>query len=177
MSKRILAFSTSNSSVSINRTLVDYAASLLDGATIETLDIHDYEMPIYRHDREEESGIPSLAHDFLAKIGAADALIIGMPEHNGLYTAAFKNLFDWCSRLGRDVFQGKPIVLTSTSTGPGGASRVLALAETAFPHFGGEVKASFSLDLYDQKFDAEAGRISDADKDTELRAAMAKLLR
>jgi NAD(P)H-dependent FMN reductase len=173
---KVLSFATSNSSVSINRTLVDYAASLLDGAEIESLDIHDYEMPIYRHDREEESGIPQLAHDFLAKIGEADALIIGMTEHNGLYTAAFKNLFDWCSRIGREVFQSKPILLTATSTGPGGAGRVLALAETAFPHFGGEVKATFSLDLYDEKFDAESGTISDAEKDAELRAALAKLL-
>lgn len=173
---KILAFSTSNSSVSINRTLVDYAVSLLDGADVQMLDIHDYEMPIYRHDREVEGGIPQLAHDFLAKIADADALIIGMPEHNGLYTAAFKNLFDWCSRIGREVFQNKPILLTSTSDGPGGAGRVLALAETAFPHFGAEVKAAFSLPLYSQAFDAEAGAITDAAKDAELKQAVAKLL-
>ncbi len=173
---KVLAFAASNSSISINRTLVDYAASLLDGVEVETLDIHDYEMPIYRHDREEESGIPQLAHDFLARVGEADAIIIGFAEHNGLYSAAFKNLFDWCSRVGRDVFQSKPMLLTSTSTGPGGAGRVLALAETAFPHFGGEVKAAFSLDLYDQKFDAASGKITDPDKDAELKAALAKLL-
>ncbi len=176
MAMKILAFSASNSSVSINCALVNYAASLAQGAEITKLDIHDYEMPIYRHDREEESGIPQLAHDFLAQIGEADALIIGMTEHNGLYTAAFKNLFDWCSRIGREVFQGKPILLTSTSSGPGGADRVLDLSEKAFPHFGGEVRAAFSLPLYGEKFDAAAGRITDAEKDAELRAAVAKLL-
>jgi len=173
---KVLTFSTSNSSVSINRRLAEYAASLVEGASVETLDIHDYEMPIYRHDREEESGIPQLAHDFLAKIGEADALILGMTEHNGLYTAAFKNLFDWSSRIGREVFQSKPMLLTATSPGPGGASRVLDLAETAFPHFGGEVRATFSLDLFEKKFDAGAGKITDADKDAELREAVAKLL-
>lgn len=176
MTTKILAFAASNSSVSINRTLVDYAASLAEGAEITTLDIHDYEMPIYRHDREEANGIPQLAHDFLAQVGAADALIIGFAEHNGGYTVAFKNLFDWCSRLGREVWQDKPMLLTSTSSGPGGAGRVLALAQEAFPHFGGTVRASFSLPNYDEKFDAEAGRITDADKDAELRAAVAKLL-
>ncbi|MEM6495071.1 MAG: NAD(P)H-dependent oxidoreductase, partial [Pseudomonadota bacterium] len=42
---RLLAFAASNSSRSINRQLVTYAASLADFAEIETLDIHDYEMP------------------------------------------------------------------------------------------------------------------------------------
>ena len=173
---KVLTFSTSNSSESINRRLAEYAASLVGRASVEMLDIHDYEMPIYRHDREEESGIPQLAHDFLGKIGEADALILGMTEHNGLYTAAFKNLFDWCSRIGREVFQNKPMLLTATSPGPGGASRVLDLAETAFPHFGGDVRATFSLDLFAKKFDADAGKITDADKDAELREAVAKLL-
>ena len=179
MPKKILTFAASNSSVSINRTLAEYAASLAQDAEVTTLDIHDYEMPIYRHDREEESGIPKQAHDFLARLGEADALIIGLAEHNGLYSAAFKNLFDWCSRIGREVFQGKPMVLTATSNGAGGASRVLDLAETAFPHFGGDVKAAFSLPLYDEKFDPEAnggaGKVTDAEKDAELRAAVALL--
>ncbi len=176
MTSKILAFAASNSSVSINRTLVDYAATLAEGAEITTLDIHDYEMPIYRHDREEADGIPQLAHDFLAQVGAADVLIIGFAEHNGGYTVAFKNLFDWCSRIGPAVWQDKPMLLTATSTGQGGAGRVLAFAEGAFPIFSGDVRAAFSLPHYDEKFDAEAGRITDADKDAELRAAVAKLL-
>ncbi len=176
MTKTVLAFAASNSSVSINRTLVDYAASLVEGASISTLDIHDYEMPIYRHDREEESGIPQLAHDFLARIGEADALIVGFAEHNGAYSAAFKNLFDWCSRLGPAVWQDKPMLLLATSTGATGASRVLGFAEGAFPIFSGDVKAAFSLPHYDTAFDPEAGRITDAEKDAELKTAVAKLL-
>lgn len=180
MTKRILAFAASNSSISINRTLVNYAASLLQDVEVETLNIHDYEMPIYSHDRQEESGIPQLAHDFLAKIGAVDALIVGFAEHNGLYTAAFKNLFDWCSTLGGEVFQNRPMVLTATSTGPGGAARVLGVAETAFPLFAGDVRAAFSLPLYDENFDPSdndgIGKITDPELDAKLHTAMAKLL-
>ncbi|MEP2735793.1 MAG: NAD(P)H-dependent oxidoreductase [Erythrobacter sp.] len=178
MSKKILAFAASNSSVSINRTLVDYAASLAaeQGAEITTLDIHDYEMPIYRHDREEASGIPQLAHDFIAQITQADAIIVGFAEHNGGYTVAFKNLFDWCSRLGIELWQGKPMLLTATSDGQGGAGRVLAFAEGAFPIFTGDVRAAFSLPFYGDKFDAVASAITDADKDAELREGVAKLL-
>jgi NAD(P)H-dependent FMN reductase len=175
MTKTVLAFAASNSSVSINRTLVDYAASLIEDAEIKTLDIHDYEMPNYRHDREEESGIPQLAHDFLARIAETDGILISFAEHNGGYTVAFKNLFDWCSRLGGAVWQDKPMVLMATSTGQGGAGRVLSFAEGAFPIFSGHVKATFSLPHYDEKFDPKTGHITDAEKDAELRAALANM--
>ncbi|MFU7529487.1 NADPH-dependent FMN reductase [Qipengyuania sp. ASV99] len=175
---RILAFAASNSSTSINRTLVDYAASLAaaGGAEIETLDIHDYEMPIYRADREAADGVPQLARDFLARIGAVDALIISFAEHNGAYPAAFKNLFDWCSRLGREVWQGKPILMLATSDGAGGAGRVLDFAVNAAPHFGGHVVGCLSVPHYTKVFDREAGKLNDDALDAELRALVGKLI-
>lgn len=176
---RILTFAASNSSTSINRTLAEYAASLapeiLGGAEIETLDIHDYEMPIYRSDREEAGGIPQLAKDFLAKIGSADAIIVSFAEHNGAYPAAFKNLFDWCSRLGRDVWQEKPMVMLATSDGAGGAGRVLDFAVNAAPHFGGNVVGHLSVPEYSKVFDQDAGKLTDEELDGQLRACVAKL--
>jgi chromate reductase len=44
---RILAFAASSSRNSINKKLVAYAASLLNNAEIEILDINDYEMPLF----------------------------------------------------------------------------------------------------------------------------------
>ncbi|WP_205689488.1 NADPH-dependent FMN reductase [Aurantiacibacter odishensis] len=175
VTRKVLAFAASNSSVSINRMLVAYAASLLHEAKVEFLDIHDYEMPIYRHDREQADGIPAPAHAFLAEIGSADALLISFAEHNGLYSAAFKNLFDWCSRVDRNVWQGKPMVLLSASPGPGGAARVLALAETAAPHFGGEVRATLSVPKFGEAFDAENGVLRDPEMVVRLQAALTKL--
>lgn len=172
---KILAFSASNSSESINRQLVTYAASLLEGCEVETLDIHDYEMPIYRHDREVADGIPQLAHDFLARIAAVDGLLISFCEHNGSYSAAFKNLFDWCSRVGREVWSGKPMVLLATSPGPGGAGRVLGIAESAAPHFGGEVLGSLAVPSFFDAFDVEAGKLKPGEVDDQLRAEVAKL--
>jgi chromate reductase, NAD(P)H dehydrogenase (quinone) len=173
---KILAFAASNSSVSINRQLVEYAASLADGCEIETLDIHDYEMPLYRHDREEESGIPQLAHDFLAKIGEADALIISFAEHNGAYTAAFKNLFDWCSRVGREVWQDKPMLLLATSPGGRGGKGVLEFAVGAAPRFGGKLIGHLSVPSFGSSFDTEAGKLTDVDLDAELRQLTAQLV-
>lgn len=173
----ILAFSASNSSTSINRHLAEYAASLVgDGHEIETLDIHDYEMPIYRKDREDEDGIPQLAHDFLERIEAADRLIVSFPEHNGSYTAAFKNLFDWCSRIGREVWKGKKMLALSASPGAGGAARSLDTAASAAPYFGGEVIGTLSVPKFDENFDKEAGKLTDAELDGELRKLVERLI-
>ncbi len=173
---RLLAFAASNSSRSINRELVRYAASLVEGAQIDELDIHDFEMPLYRMDREEVDGIPQLAHDFLARIGAADAIIVSFAEHNGNYTAAFKNLFDWCSRLGRDVWQNRPMVLLSTSPGGRGGQSVLEIAAAAAPRFGGQVLGTLSVPSFATSFDSQAGRLSDGELDARLRELVAGLV-
>ena len=119
---KIIAFAASNSKKSINKQLVIYAANLLEGAEVEVLDLNDYELPLFSVDKEQELGQPQLAQDFFAKIGASDALIISFAEHNGSYTAAYKNIFDWCSRINQKIFQDKPVVLLSTSPGARGGS-------------------------------------------------------
>ena len=142
---KVLAFAASSSSKSINKQLVNYAASLVDGAEIETLDINDYEIPLFSEDKERELGQPEQAKKFFAKLGQADAIVISFAEHNGSYTAAYKNLFDWTSRIDQKLFQNKPLVLLATSPGPGGASSVLAAAKGSAPYFAGDVKAALSV--------------------------------
>ncbi|MEO1488789.1 MAG: NAD(P)H-dependent oxidoreductase [Pseudomonadota bacterium] len=176
MTKRILAFAASNSSTSINRKLVTYAAALAEGAAVDHLDIHDFEMPLYRSDREAADGIPQLAHDFLARVGAADAIVVSFAEHNGAYTAAFKNLFDWCSRIGRDVWQSKPMVLLATSPGGRGAQSVLEFAVSSAPRFGAEVVGHLSVPSFGESFDTGAGKLIDESLDAELHALIAKLM-
>ena len=91
---KLLAFAASNSKKSINKQLVKYAASQVEGAEIELLDLNDYEMPLFSVEREQALGHPDLAKSFLAKIAASDAIVISFAEHNGSYSAAYKNLFD-----------------------------------------------------------------------------------
>jgi NAD(P)H-dependent FMN reductase len=177
---KILAFAASNSTKSINKQLVSHAASLLkneilDDAEVELLDLNDYEMPIYSSDREEAGGIPDLAHQFASKIEAADALLISYAEHNGNYSVAYKNLFDWTSRLGGKVFKDKPMVILATSPGPGGASNVLGLAKTSAPHFGADVKGDLSIPSFYDVFDMDAGSIKDAGLQKELYDTLASL--
>ncbi len=172
---KIIAFAASSSRNSINKQLVTYAASLYAGAEVEVLDLNQYELPLFSVDKEQELGKPQLAQDFFAKIGASDAVIISYAEHNGSYTAAYKNLFDWCSRINQQLFQNKPLVLLSTSPGAGGASSVLAAAVNSAPYFNGQLKASLSVPSFYQNFDVEKGCLSNKDIEAELIAAINKL--
>lgn len=126
------------------------------------LDLNDFELPLFSQDKEAELGQPALAQQFLDKLAASDAIIISFAEHNGSYSAAFKNLFDWCTRITRDVYHNKPMLLLATSPGPGGAKNVLATAINSMPHFAGEVKGSFSLPSFYDNFDMEAKTITDS---------------
>jgi chromate reductase len=172
---KLLAFAASNSKKSINKRLVTYAASLLEGADVEVLDLNDYELPLFSVDREEELGHPALAKAFLAKIAASDALIISFAEHNGSYSVAYKNLFDWCSRAGAKVFPDKPLVLLATSPGARGGASVLAAATNAMPFFAGQVKASLSIPSFFDNFDLEQNTLKNEDLKQKLIQAVACL--
>ncbi len=163
---KILAFGASNSRNSINKQLAAYAAAQVEEAAITLIDLNDFEMPIYGVDREEEEGIPSLAHDFKALIEAHDLLVISMAEHNGSYTVAFKNLLDWTSRIEQKLWAGRPIFMLSTSPGKRGGASVLETASVRAGFMGGEVVATFSLPSFRHNFSAEEGIL-----DTELAAS------
>ncbi|MGH1342322.1 MAG: NADPH-dependent FMN reductase [Nannocystales bacterium] len=176
---KILAFAASSSSTSINRALVTHAAdrllAVLPAADIELLDLRDYDMPVYSSDREKEGGIPEPAQRFFNKIGEADGLLISYAEHNGLYTAAFKNTFDWASRIDAKVFQGKPMTIMSTSPGGGGGGNVLKTALGSAAHFAAEVVGSFSVPSFYKKFDLDAGVLKDPEHREALNTAVGAL--
>ncbi|GAK87069.1 hypothetical protein JCM19238_4678 [Vibrio ponticus] len=154
----IVAFGASTSSTSINRTLANYAAHLLPNVEIKLLDLNDYPVPIFSEDAEKQIGQAEGAREFLAEIAQADALVISFAEHNGSYTAAYKNLFDWASRIEQKVFQNKPAVYFATSPGPGGASNVLAAASGSAGYFSAQLKASLSVPSFYDNFDLATGR-------------------
>ncbi len=157
---KVLTFAATNSGKSINKQLVKYAASKLDNAEIDYVEINDFDLPIYNIDLEEAHGIPKCAHAFQSRIDQADAILVSFAEHNGNFTVAFKNLFDWMSRIDRNVYRDKPIAMLSTSPGPGGAQNVLKLAATAAPHFNGRVVGSLSIPSFFENFDAERGELT-----------------
>ena len=170
--KKIIAFGASNSSTSINKALATYTANLFQNVSVEILDLNDYEMPIYSVDREQETGIPALAHDFYNQITAADFIMISFAEYNGSYSSAFKNIFDWISRVNGKTFQNKPMLLLSTSPGPRGGATVLETAKNRFPFQGGNVVASLAFPSFNDNFDDEKGIIN-----TDLKAEVTGIVK
>jgi NAD(P)H-dependent FMN reductase len=116
-----------------------------------------------------------LAHDFLSKIESCDALIISFAEHNGSYSVAYKNLFDWCSRIRKEIYANKPVVLLSTSPGGRGGASVLGLATNSLPRFGANVKATLSIPGFYENFDLENGILIDAELNDKLLQAVRSL--
>jgi NAD(P)H-dependent FMN reductase len=143
--KKILAFGASNSRNSINKRLAGYTASLLNDIEMHLLDLNDFEMPIYSIDIEKETGIPETVYRFKSYIDDADGIIISFAEHNGHYTAVFKNIFDWLTRINRNIWQNKPMFLLATAPGSRGAKKVLENAVIDMGRKGGDIVAVFSL--------------------------------
>ncbi|WP_449387785.1 NADPH-dependent FMN reductase [Chryseobacterium lineare] len=173
---KILAIAGSNSDTSINKLLVSYAASLVQNAELEIIDMNQFEMPIYKHQREVENGVPQQAADFASKIDAADILLVSLSEHNGTYSTAFKNVFDWTSRIkDRAVWNEKPMLLMATAPGARGGLGVLEAAAKRFPLHGGNIVDTFTLPFFNDNFDKSAQKISNEEKDSELKEKIAKI--
>lgn len=173
---KILAIAGSNSHTSINKMLVTYAASLISNAEVEIVDMNAFEMPIYKHQREVESGVPQEAKNFAEKIDASDLLLVSLSEHNGTYSSAFKNVFDWTSRIKeRAVWNEKPMLLMATAPGGRGGLGVLEAAEKRFPLHGGNIVETFSLPFFNDNFNRESLSISNEEKNNELKEKMGKI--
>ncbi len=162
---KIIAFGASNSKKSINKKLATFAAQQFLNSEIEILDLNEYEMPIYSIDDELSNAVPEKAILFADKIDSSDLVIISFAEHNGSYTVAFKNIFDWVSRVpNRTAFGDKKMFLLATSEGKMGAKTVLNSAVARFPYNGGNVIAHFSLPEFSKNFDENKGIINEEQK-------------
>jgi chromate reductase len=166
MTKKIIAFGGSSSKNSINKKLATYTAHLFQDSTIEVLDLNDFEMPVFSIDKEE-NGFPKEAQNFLNKIGDADLLVVSLAEHNGAYSAAFKNILDWASRINGKVFQEKKMLLMATSPGARGGESVLEIAKDRFPRHDANLVGTFSLPSFHENFD-EVNGIINSDLKNEL---------
>ena len=155
--KKILAFGASSSRKSINKKLASFAASLVNDAEVTVLDLNDFEMPLYSVDKHEEIGVPQAAVDFKKHLADADGVIISFAEHNGTYTSAFKNIFDWASKVEKNMWLDKPMVLLSTSPGARGGSTALDIAVERFAFMNAKVVAHMSLPSFYDNFEEGKG--------------------
>lgn len=165
---KILAFAGSISSNSINQKLLDHTLTFFSDDEIDHVSLADYEMPIFSSDREKEIGVHPLAQKFADKIDACDLIIMALAEYNSSYTGAFKNTFDWFSRIkGRKHFGEKPIFLLSTAPGGGGGKNVQESFKARISATGETILESFILPKFNEVFEEGKG-ITDEEKKKEL---------
>lgn len=153
--KKILTFAGSNSKNSINKQLAIYAANQVDEAQINVLDLNDLDLPLYGIDLENDQGIPKDAVKLLGLIKQSDGIVLSLAEHNGAYATAFKNVFDWMSRIDGKLWSNVPMLLMATSPGARGGATVLEIAKGRFPYMGGNIVADFSLPSFLDNFSEE----------------------
>jgi NAD(P)H-dependent FMN reductase len=149
--KKILAFAGSTSSTSINKQLATFAAENLRNTSFDVIDLRDFRLPIYSSD-EEQNGFPEDVKKFTNLLDNYDGFILSLAEHNGTYSAAFKNIFDWSSRIQVNVFRNKPLLLMATSPGGMGGKFVLEAAAQRFPRQGAKELITFSLPNFYENF-------------------------
>ena len=150
--KNIITFAGSNSKNSINKKLAVLASSQIEHTKITVLDLNDFPLPLYSVDTEAEEGFPENLVKFNEILKATDGIILSLAEHNGSYTVAFKNLYDWLSRLDKNVWKNKPMLLMSTSPGGRGGASVFSTASNSFPYLGGNIVANFSLSFFGKHY-------------------------
>lgn len=152
MKKNIIVFAGSNSQKSINKQLVTYAAQQLQIVDYQLLDLNDFIMPLYGIDHEIAHGMPEKAVELSRLFEETDGFLISLAEHNGSYTVAFKNVFDWLSRIQTKVWRNKPMLLLSTAPGGRGGLSVMETAVARFPRMGANITGNLSIPFFAKNF-------------------------
>ncbi len=175
---RILTIPATNSRRGMNSELLTYVGTILEDEhdlDVEQLDLNDFEMAIYSPDREA-AGLPGEAERFFAAIGSADAVIVSYAEYNGSFTPAWKNTYDWASRIDQRVYQGKPVVMLAASPGPRAGQGVLGAATMSAPFFGAELVGSLGVGRFNDTFDTDTESLVDVELDSQLRHLLGQLV-
>ena len=124
---RIITVAGSLRRDSYNRKLLALAEDALcrAGVELDRLDLHDFVLPLYDGDIEEEKSLPPEAWTLKARIAAAQGIVIASPEYNGSIPGTLKNAIDWTSRGGSNPWQGKIVGLMGATTGMWGTQRMM----------------------------------------------------
>ena len=116
---KLLGLVGTNSARSTNRKLLQYIEKhFANKADIELVEIKD--LPTFNKPANRE--LPESVKELVAKIEAADGVIIGTPEYDHSIPAVLMNALAWVS-YGVYPMLGKPVMITGASYGTLGSSR------------------------------------------------------
>lgn len=143
---QVLALSGSLREDSVNKKLVLEAANIARqmGASVQVINLKNYDIPFYDGDLESSQGMPEGAKKLREMMKNSQVILIASPEYNGSLSGVLKNALDWASRSekgtpSRDAFAGKKFVIMSASPGGGGGIRGLAHLKAVIENVGGQV--------------------------------------
>ncbi|MBS0637404.1 MAG: NAD(P)H-dependent oxidoreductase [Verrucomicrobia bacterium] len=130
---KVLLFAGSTRTESLNKKLINEAATIVTslGAEATVVDLRDYPIPFYDGDLEEKSGMPEHAKKLRSLMMQSDVVVISTPEYNGSIPGLLKNALDWMSRKetggsSREAYLGKKFILLNASAGGNGGKRALS---------------------------------------------------
>ncbi len=116
---KLIGIVGTNSAKSTNRQLLQYMEKhFADKADIELLEIKD--LPIFN--KPADRTLPEDVAELVAKLEAADGVIIGTPEYDHSVPAVLMNALAWVS-YGVYPLLNKPVMITGASYGTLGSSR------------------------------------------------------
>jgi FMN reductase len=110
-----------SASLSALRVALDGAAAA--GATVETLDVRELDLPLYDDGARASPGVDRLVEG----VGRADGMIWSSPLYHGTVSGAFKNALDWLQLLnGHEppFLTGTPVGLVATAGGVQGLQAI-----------------------------------------------------
>lgn len=131
-------------------------------ATVEILDLHVYQFPIFIERLKYQPNPSTDVIDFTEKIKKADGVIIVTPEYNGGYPASLKNVID----LLYDEWFRKPIAISTVSAGPfGGTQAITALLFTLWKMRAWVIPAMFPVAKVEESFMEDGQPVNKAMED------------
>ncbi len=127
MAMRFVGISGSLRRASLNTALLRAAGEVLpEGVSLEIADEVRH-LPLFDEDlfTDPIANGPSLAvvSAWRAKLAAADAVVMALPEYNFSIPGALKNALDWASRNPDPPLFDKPLAIMGASAGMSGAMR------------------------------------------------------
>ncbi|MFC6905470.1 NAD(P)H-dependent oxidoreductase [Halalkalicoccus tibetensis] len=109
---RVVAVAGSLRDGSYTRLALEHAldAAREAGASVELLDLREYDLPVYDPDAENTAD----AEELMREIREADAVLLGTPVYHGTISSALKNALDYC---GFDEFEDTTTGLLAVAGG------------------------------------------------------------
>ncbi len=158
---KFLMFAASLRAESVNKKLIQLSASIVQelGHQVDMAAFNDFDAPLYNADVQNSAGIPEAIKQFVARMHAADGVIIASPEYNFSIPGTLKNLIDWVSRMTPMPWQKQLMFLLSASPSLVGGNRGLWATRVPLEACGAVVHPDmFSLASAHESFD-DAGKL------------------